>query len=82
MLIGVLLTLFVFQINSVIQKTYSLKNYEKELVLLSEKNRNLEIKVAQLNSLENVESLVRDLNYEKIGEISYIQLMEPQVVSK
>jgi hypothetical protein len=76
------LVLYIFQINSVIQKTYLLRNYEKELSVLAENNKNLEISLSQTNNLENIQSLIRDLNYVKIGEIRYIQVMEPQVVAK
>jgi len=81
-LIGTLFILYIFQINSVIQNTYLLKNHEKELGLLSEGTKNLEIKLVQANTLENIESLIKDLSYEKIKEIKYIQLVGSQVVTK
>lgn len=80
--IGILFILYIFQINSVIQNTYFLKNYEKELNLLSEETEALEIKLAKISTLENIEFLIKDLSYEKIGEIRYIQLMGSQVVTK
>jgi|GEM_PF-2262327 len=76
------LVLCIFQINSVIQKTYLLGDYEKTLSTLSEENKNLEISVSRANALESVESAIKDLNYKKVGEVKYIQLMEPQVVAK
>lgn len=81
-LIGLLFVLDIFQINSVIQNTYLLKNYEKELNLLSEDTKNLEIKLAQTNTLENIETLIKDSSYKKIEEIRYIQLIGSQVVTK
>ncbi|OGZ18028.1 MAG: hypothetical protein A2Z78_00595 [Candidatus Nealsonbacteria bacterium RBG_13_36_15] len=81
-LIWTLFILYIFQINSIIQNNYLIKNYEKESNLLSEETKNLEIKFAQINTLENIESLIKDLSYEKIEKISYIQLIGSQVVTK
>ena len=77
-----LLVFYIFQINSIIQKTYLLQNYEKELTKLQEENQNLEINFAKSNSLENLESLVQNLNYEKVEKIRYIQVLGGQVVTK
>lgn len=81
-LIGIFFVFYIFQINSVIQKTYLLKNYEAEFSLLSEETQALGVKFAQANTLENIELLIKDLSYEKIEEIRYIQLVGSQVVTK
>ncbi len=81
-LIGTLFIFYIFQINSIIQHNYFIKNYEKKFNLLSEETKSLEIKFAQINTLENVEFLIKDLSYEKIEEINYIQLIGSQVVTK
>lgn len=81
-LAGALFVLYIFQIISIIQKTYLLQNYEKELTVISENSNDLEIKVAKINSLDSIESVIQELNYENIGKVKYIQLMEPQVVAK
>ena len=77
-----LLIVYIFQINAIIQKTYFIKNYEKELSVLSDDNANLEASVYGANSLETIEPRIKDLNYEQISSIKYIQVLEPQVVSK
>ena len=81
-LFGILFILSVLQINSVIESTYLIKNYEKEFTLLSGETKNLEIKFAQISTLENIEFLIKDLSYEKIENIRYIQLLGSQVVTK
>ncbi len=81
-LLGILFILSVLQINSVIESTYLLKNYEKELTFLSGETKDLEIKFAQANTLENIEILIKDLSYVKIENIRYIQLVGSQVVTK
>jgi hypothetical protein len=82
LLMGTLFILWIFQISSIIQKTYLLRDYEKEFNILSEQTKNLEVRFSQINALENIESLIGDLSYEKIEEIRYIQLAGSQVVSK
>lgn len=81
-LTGILLVFYIFQINSVIQKAYLLQGYEKKLNEISRENKKLEINFAKVNSLENIESLVKNLNYEKVGKIRYIQVLEGQIVTK
>jgi len=81
-LTGILLVFCIFQINSVIQKAYLLQGYEKKLNEISRENKKLEINFAKVNSLENIESLVKNLNYEKVGKIRYIQVLEGQIVTK
>jgi len=76
------LAFYIFQINSIIGHTYLIKNYEKQLADLSSENKNLEINSAQAYSLESVEALVKNLNYERIEKVRYIQVLENQVVVK
>jgi len=82
LLIGALLVFYIFQENSIVQNIYLLNNYERKLTELQEDYKNLEIKFAEINSLENLESLVQNLNYEKIEKIRYIQVLGGQVVTK
>ena len=81
-LVGTLFVFYIFQINSIIQSNYSVKNYDKKLNLLSEETSNLEIKFSQVNTLENIEFLIKDLSYVKTEEVRYIQLIGSQVVAK
>jgi len=80
--IGALLFLYIFQINSTIQKTYLLQGYDKKVTGLQEGNRNLEINLAKSNSIENLEILVQNLNYEKVDKIKYIKVLEDSMVKK
>lgn len=82
LLIGVLLVLYIFQINSTIQQTYIFQNYEKKLGELRAESENLDVYTAKSVSLENLEKLVQNLNYEKSEKITYIQVPESQVVTK
>lgn len=71
-----------FQVNSIVQNTYLLQDYENTLEELSEENSKLGVQFSQLNSLENLEVLIQDLDYEKVNRIKYIRILEGQVVVK
>ncbi|MFC1629673.1 hypothetical protein ACFL11_00375 [Patescibacteria group bacterium] len=77
-----LLVFYIFQINSVISKSYQVQYYQERINDLSEENKVLELSVAQLNSWENIERQVQDFNFEKLGQIYYIQMLDSTVVSK
>jgi len=81
-LIGTLLIFYIFQINEMTKGIYLLKIYERKIADLSKENKTLEITSSQLNSLENLEGLVKNLNFEKIDKIHYIRVLESQVVTK
>lgn len=73
---------YIFQVNEMIRESYLIKNYEKKIEKLSQENDILEIKFSQSNSLESLEAKVQNLNYEKIGQVHYIQILDDTVVTK
>ncbi len=87
--LGLSLTLFIFlsffyifQINKITTESFLISNFENKVADLSQQNKVLEISFFKNNSLENVESFVRNSNFEKIGEIHYIRVLESTVVTK
>lgn len=81
-LIVFLIGLCIFQVNSLISKGYLVQNYEKQLNNLTVENKNLEIKFGKINSLENLDALVKNLNFEKVDKIYYIRILEGQVAKE
>jgi len=77
-----LLIFYIFQVNSMIRETYLIQNYQRKIKELSQENKTLEINFFQANSLSTIESLVKNLNFEKVERIHYIQVLESQVVAK
>lgn len=77
-----LLVFYIFQINEMTKISYLLSNYEKKVNKLTEENKNLEINFSRINSLENLESLAKNLNFEKVKKIHYIQVRETTVATK
>jgi len=76
-----LLIFYVFQVNSMIGETYLIQNYQRKINELSRENKTLGINFYQANSLSTIESLVKNLNFEKVEQIHYIQVLESQVVA-
>lgn len=76
------LIFYIFQVNEVTKASFFTSNYENKINILIQENKNLEIKFSQINSLANLEILLRDLNYEEVGKIHYIQILENTVVVK
>ena len=86
MLIGfvvVLLSIFyVFQIIQITQESYLVLDYQEEAQNLLQNNEGLQICFTENKSLDNIESLAQELNYEKIGKIHYIQTIDNVVATK
>lgn len=78
----ILLVFYIFQINSVTSESYLLQNYQKRLNQLRQENEILEIDLAQVNSLINVEKQIETLGFEKVDKVYYIQVLESQIVTK
>lgn len=81
-LITTLLGFYIFQVNSLTGETYQVQNFQKKINELSVENEILEIKLAKLNSLVNIETLIDKFNFEKVDKIHYIQILESQIVKE
>ena len=81
-LLSTLLLLYLFQVAILASKTFLIKDYQKKITEISRDNSNLEINLAKQNSLTNIGILVKNLNFEKIDKVRYLQFLEGQVVVK
>jgi hypothetical protein len=72
---------YVFQTNSAVLSGYSLQNYQKTIDKLIQNNEALEMTLAGIGALENIDSKTTELGFEKISKINYIQIMETSVAS-
>ncbi len=77
-----LLFFYIFQINKTFQISYLVKDFEGSLKQISQENKNLEDNLLKSNSLGDIETLARNLNYERITDIKYIQIIGSSVVAK
>ncbi|MBU4205018.1 hypothetical protein KKE19_03470 [Patescibacteria group bacterium] len=81
----VLLFLTVFyalQINNITNGSYLIKSYQKKIETLLQENNNLEINLAQISYLENVQEKTAELGFEKIQTIKYIQILDNSLAKK
>jgi hypothetical protein len=62
--------------------SYQFQRYQIRIAELTGENKFLEVNSANINSLENVDSRVQELGFEKIGKIHYIQIIESSAVTK
>lgn len=81
-LITGLLVFYIFQINENIKNTYLIENYKGNLNKISQENKILENNLLKSNSLINIETLAENLNFEKMTDVRYIQMMGSSVVAK
>jgi cell division protein FtsB len=81
-LIIFLLGFYIFQVNNFVFQTYLIKNYQQELKKLSQENENLEINLTQKDSLKTIEDLIKELSFEKVEKIEYIQVVGSTIVAK
>ena len=82
MCVALLSGFYIFQIDKTAANGFLIENYEKNVAALSLQNENLEVNSVQFGSLENLELLVKNLNFEKTGKIDYIRILESTVVKK
>ncbi len=77
-----LLAVNIFAVVSLNEKEFLLKTYKKTVSQLLEKNKDLEIKYSAVSSLARIENISQALDFEKIGRIHYIRILEGSVASK
>ena len=73
---------YVFQIIQITQESYLVLDHQEKLQNLLQNNEDLEARFTENKFLDNIESLAQELNYEKIGQIHYIQTIDNVVATK
>lgn len=81
-LISILMVLFFWQFNILIQQNYRIKDYEGKIIRLSRENEALEIKLIEKNHLANLEKKASALNFEKAQKVHYIRVLGSTVVAR
>lgn len=74
--------LYVFQINQMIRGGYVIKSYQKQVDDLIGKNKNLEVNLAQISYLENIQNKAKELNFGQVKTIKYIQILDSSLAKK
>ena len=81
-LIFSLLVFYIFQVYETTRAGFSLSNFEQQSKELAETNKDLQIRYSQTNSLVNLETTLRQLNYEKVDKIQYVRISASTVVAR
>ena len=76
-----LLIFYIFQINNLVSKSYSLQSYQKNIEKIFSENEKMESNLAGVRSLQNAEARISELGFEKITKIHYIQILESAVAT-
>lgn len=79
--ISALLFFYIFQVNAEVSERYLIQKYNGELSQILKENQNFEISLVQSNSLDNIITLMEELNFEKANKIHYIRVLGNQVVT-
>lgn len=73
---------YIFQVNALAYGLALIEEGGRESNKLKTENEKLQVKFMETCSLENLETLVQDLNFEKVTEVSYIKALETWVAVK
>jgi len=81
-LVSVLLSLYIFQGSAVAKGNALVEGYQSGIDEIGKQNKDLEIDFSRKNSLRDTETLLEDLNFEKVTKIDYIRVLEASVAAK
>ncbi len=70
----VILVMYIYSVNQLTQGTLAIKNYGKEINILSDENRSLEIDFAKIGFLDNTIKQAKELGFEKTKSIKYVKI--------
>ena len=73
---------YFFQVYAMANNQSLIKEWKERLNEIETENENLEIEFTKNSSLGNLETLVQNLNFEKVTEVSYIKALETWVAVK
>jgi len=73
---------YIFQVSSVTQASFSIANYEKQIAGLDKEFKSMQVNFSNSSSQSDIERLLADKGYEKVGKINYIQVLEGAVAAK
>ena len=73
---------YIFQVNNLAKSIYQIKIYQKKLEDISQEKETLEVNIVKEDSLTNLETLIKDLGFEKAEKIRYLEVLETQIATK
>lgn len=80
LLIVSLVSVYIFQVSSLVESNYFIKNYQEKITDYSQKSNNMEYKFLQDNSLLAVEEVAEELKFKEVNKTSYVEVSGSEVV--
>lgn len=77
--IGILSFFYLYEQNNISTKGYTIRELEKQVDEIKEQNRKLELEVAKVRSIEEIEKSAGKLNMVKIQKFTFVERTEPSV---
>lgn len=74
--------LYVFQVGEMAKETYAVQKSNAELNQIIKENRSSEYEFLYANSLNRIESIIEDSDFERIGSIHYIEAGDTQIAAR
>lgn len=74
--------LYVFEVNKLTQGYYAINKYEKQSDELLQKNKDLQISLANNSVLEKIATRVQGLNFQQNSAVKYIYIPDTTVALK
>lgn len=69
-----MLIFYVFEINSLTSGYYLVSGYQKQIVQLSQENKNLEVSFAESSFLGQALEKIHAMNFQKTTSVRYLQI--------
>ncbi|HEA84484.1 MAG TPA: hypothetical protein ENI04_00695 [Candidatus Wildermuthbacteria bacterium] len=79
LLIGLLLALYIVQVNLITGSAYNISSLEGQLKEFRESNKSLERTYMQAIQLRNMDEMASLMGFEKISSVSYIRVIDSAV---
>ncbi len=74
--------LYIFQINSMIAGGYIVKSYQKQVEVLAQETRYIELSLSEGDNLDAIKAKTRDLGFQRVATIRYIQVLDASLAKR
>lgn len=78
----ILVAVYIFQINKFMSEKQQLESWQRSINELSDSNKELEVRLANLIHIEDEISRINELGLERIDKFNYLQATEQAVARK
>lgn len=73
--------IYIYQVNDLVQNVYLRDQNHQKLAKLQKDIKRSKVMVSKNQSLTQVDKLIKEKGYEKVGQVDYVQVSDTQVAS-